>query len=80
MVRHGESRRVQTSDDVGVLDRLPERYAHAYLVLAFFVLPAVAVVLSGGGVSRPPGPVATTLLWGIVLHHGLFVVASVLLD
>lgn len=66
--------------DNGVLGRLPERYARAYLVLAFFVLPAVAVVLSGGGGERPPGPVATALLWAIVLHHGAFVVASVLLD
>lgn len=80
MSRHGESRRVQSNDEVGMLDRLPERVAHAYLVLAFFVLPAVAVVLSGGGVARPPGPIATALLWGIVVHHGLFVVASVLFD
>jgi fatty acid desaturase len=71
---------VQSNDAVGVLDRLPERAAHAYLVLAFFVLPAVAVVLSRGGVARPPGPVATALLWGIVVHHSLFVVASVRFD
>lgn len=64
----------------GVFGRLPERYAHAYLVVAFFVLPAVAVVLSGGGVRRPPGPIATALLVAVVVHHGLFLVASVLLD
>jgi len=68
------------STDVGLFDRLPERYAHSYLVLAFFVLPAVAVVLSGGGVERPPGPVATALLALVVVHHALFLLASILLD
>ncbi|GAB7093239.1 hypothetical protein JCM30237_03910 [Halolamina litorea] len=70
---------MQTTDR-GVFGRLPERYAHAYLVVAFFVLPALAVVLSGGGVRRPPGPVPTALLALVVVHHGLFVVVSVLLD
>ena len=70
---------VQTTDN-GVFGRLPERYAHAYLVVAFFVLPAVAVVLSGGGIQRPPGLIATALLIAIVVHHSLFLVASVLLD
>lgn len=80
MFRGDNGGSVQTTDDSGVLDKLPERYARAYLVVAFFVLPSVAVVLSGGGVERPPGPVATVLLWAVVLHHGAFVVASVLLD
>jgi hypothetical protein len=79
MVLAGDSGDVQTTDD-GVFGRLPGRYAHAYLVLAFFVLPAVAVVLSGGGVQRPPGPIATALLVAIVVHHSLVLVASVLLD
>ena len=64
----GDGRGVQTTDD-GVFGRLPERYARAYLVVAFFVLPAVAVVLSGGGVERPPGPAATALLALVVVHH-----------
>lgn len=72
---------VSTRDSTGgVFDRLPERIARVYLVLAFFVLPAVAVVLSGGGIERPPGPAATALLVLVVLHHGAFVVVSVLLD
>ncbi|MFW5911305.1 MAG: hypothetical protein ACOCSD_03490 [Halolamina sp.] len=68
------------TDYGGAFDRLPERYARAYLVIAFFLVPAVAVVLSGGGVERPPGPIATALLWAIVVHHALFLIASVLLD
>lgn len=80
MSRRGDVGDVQTTDNGGVLGRLPERYARAYLVLAFFVLPAVAVVLSGGGGERPPDPVATALLWVVVVHHSAFVVASVLLD
>lgn len=57
-------------------ERVPERLAHAYLVVAFFVLPAAAVVLSGG--TRPVGPAAETLLWTVVTHHALFLVVSVL--
>ena len=71
---------VQTTSSGGVLGRLPGRYARAYLVTAFFLLPAVAVVLSRGGLERPPGPAATALLWGIVLHHSAFLIAAVLLD
>jgi hypothetical protein len=58
-----------------VFDRLPERAGHAYLVAAFFVLPATAVVLSGG--TRPVGPAVEALLWAIIANHGLFLVASV---
>lgn len=59
-----------------VFDRLSERFAHAYLVLAFFVLPTVGVVLTGG--TRPAGPLATAILWAVVVHHGAFLVVSVL--
>lgn len=59
-----------------VFSRLPDRVGHGYLLLAFFVLPATGIVLTGG--ARPPGPIATALLWGIVIHHSLFVVLSVL--
>ncbi len=59
-----------------VFDRLPDRIGHAYLVVAFFLLPALAVILTGG--TRPAGPVARALLWVVVVHHGLFVVVSVL--
>jgi len=76
----GDDGSVQTTDDGGVFGRFPERYARIYLVVAFFVLPAVVIVLSGGGVQRPPGPVATALLWTVAIHHGVFVVASILLD
>ncbi|MFB6221130.1 MAG: hypothetical protein ABEH90_06790 [Halolamina sp.] len=58
-----------------VFDRLPERVAHAYLILGFFVLPATAVVLTSG--TRPAGPIATALLWAVVVHHGAFVIVSV---
>lgn len=58
-----------------VFDRLPERTGHAYLLVAFFLLPATGVVLTGG--TRPQGPVSTALLWGTVIHHSLFIVASV---
>lgn len=59
-----------------VFERLPDRVGHGYLVLAFFVLPVIAVVATGG--SRPAGPLATVLLWMVVVHHGLFVALSVL--
>lgn len=58
-----------------VFDRFPERLGHAYLVAAFFVLPATAVVLSGG--TRPVGPLVEALLWTVVAHHALFLVVSV---
>jgi hypothetical protein len=58
-----------------LFDRLPERLAHVYLVLAFFVIPAAGVILTGG--TRPAGPVATVILWGVVVHHGTFLIASV---
>ena len=79
MFRAGETRDVSATDD-GVFDKLPEPYARGYLVVAFFVLPAIAVILSGGGVERPPGPVATALLALIVVHHAAFLVVSVLFD
>lgn len=78
--RDSDGALVQTTTGGGVLDRLPGRYARVYLVTAFFLLPAVAVVLSRGGIERPPGPAATALLWGIVLHHSAFLIAAVLLD
>lgn len=59
-----------------VFERLPEGSGDAYLVLAFFVLPAAAIVLTGG--TRPAGPVATGLLWAVVVHHTLFLGLSVL--
>lgn len=59
-----------------VFDRLPERVAHAYLLLAFFVLPTAGIILTGG--TRPAGPVATVILWGVLLHHSVFIVISVL--
>lgn len=59
-----------------VFDRLPERVAHAYLVVAFFALPALGVILTGG--TRPAGQVAAAVLWVVVVHHGLFLVVSVL--
>lgn len=71
---------MSTSSGAGFLKRLPEPYAHAYLVLAFFVLPAVGVVLSGGGVQRPPSAVPTAVLWAVVVHHGLFVIAAILFE
>lgn len=79
MFRAGHARGVSATDD-GVFDRLPEPYARGYLVVAFFVLPAVAVILSGGGVQRPPGPLPTALLALIVVHHAAFLVVSVLFD
>lgn len=77
---HGGDPGTVSATDHDVFDRLPERYAAGYLVVAFFVLPAVAVILSGGGVERPPGPIATALLWGVVIHHSLFLVVAVLFD
>lgn len=59
-----------------VFDRLPDRAGHAYLLGAFFVLPATAVVLSGG--TRPVGPLVQVLLWAVIANHALFLVASVL--
>jgi len=79
MSRRGDAGTVSATDH-DVFDRLPEQYAHAYLVVAFFVLPAVAVILSGGGVERPPGPIPTALLWAVVIHHSLFLVVAVLFD
>lgn len=58
-----------------VFDRLPDHVAHAYLIVAFFVLPATAVVLSGG--TQPVGPVETALLWTVIANHALFLVVSV---
>jgi cytochrome b subunit of formate dehydrogenase len=58
-----------------VVERLPERVGHAYLLVAFFLLPATGIVLTGG--TRPAGPVATVILWATVVHHSLFVTASV---
>jgi hypothetical protein len=59
-----------------VFDRLPERVGHAYLLVAFFVVPAIGIVLTGG--TRPPGPAATIILWAVLVHHALFLVVSVL--
>jgi hypothetical protein len=59
-----------------VFERIPNRMGHGYLVLAFFVLPVAAIIATGG--SRPAGPLATVLLWAVVVHHGLFVSISVL--
>lgn len=59
-----------------VFERLPERVRNAYLLVAFFLLPATGIVLTGG--TRPPGPVSTAILWGTVVHHSVFLVASVL--
>lgn len=58
-----------------VFERFPNRTGHGYLILAFFVLPVAAIIATGG--SRPAGPLATALLWAIVVHHGLFVAISV---
>lgn len=58
-----------------VFDRLPERVGHAYLLVAFFLLPAAGIVLTGG--TPPAGPLSTAILWGTVVHHSLFVVVSV---
>ncbi|AEN04847.1 hypothetical protein [Halolamina sp.] len=59
-----------------VFERLSTRTGHAYLVLAFFVLPVAAVIATGE--SRRAGPLATVVLWTVVIHHGLFVATSVL--
>ncbi|MEF8800536.1 MAG: hypothetical protein V5A38_11140 [Halolamina sp.] len=66
----------RTGRGVTAFDRLPERVGHAYLLLAFFVLPATGIVLTGG--TRPPGPVAMIILWGVLVHHSLFIVVAVL--
>lgn len=58
-----------------VFDRFPERVAHTYLLVAFFVLPATAVVLSSG--TRPVSPAVQALLWAVVAHHALFLAVSV---
>lgn len=58
-----------------LFDYLPERAAHAYLLVAFFVLPATAIVLSGG--TRPVSPTVQALLLSVVGHHALFLVFSV---
>ena len=59
-----------------VFERVPERVGQPYLVLAFFVLPATAVVLSGG--TRPVPPVSRALFIALVVHHSLFLAVSVL--
>lgn len=57
-----------------MLERVPPRLREAYLVLAFFVVPTVGLVLSAG--QRPPPEPARTILWLVIGHHGLFLVAS----
>lgn len=61
-----------------MFDRLPDRVAHGYLIVAFFLLPAAGFVLSAG--QRPPNSVSTALLWGLVVHHSVFIVASTVVD
>lgn len=59
-----------------MFERVPPRLREAYLLVAFFVVPTVGLVLSAG--QRPPPEPARTILWLVIAHHGLFLVASLL--
>lgn len=63
--------RTQIGDALG---RVPPRVGESYVVVAFFLLPAIGFVLTGG--QRPPGPMATAILWGVVVHHSVFLLVS----